>query len=238
MRRALLTVAAPSIALPVIGDAFMGGYYAGVIDTTKGNIIAADASQTGQRYALIVAPKSLETETSYKTSATAAPAAAKTKWDGLTATASMATTTYPAANYCNGLTYPSDGGSKWYLPAMDELELLFRYLKPSTNTNATGSRPLGTFPGIAASRGENSSSDPTGAAYTDLSPAQTAVTVFKSGGSECFTADRFYRSATDFDTANAWVQFLFGSTGTQGNQSGGDKTNSAYIVRPVRRVVL
>ena len=62
MRRALLTAGkANPLAGVNIGDSFMGGYYAGIIDTTQGNIIAADQSQTGLRYALIVAGKSLET---------------------------------------------------------------------------------------------------------------------------------------------------------------------------------
>ena len=62
-RSAALSMGAKTpVVLPAIGASFMGGYYAGIIDTTKGNIIPADTSQTGLRYALIVAPKSLPGE--------------------------------------------------------------------------------------------------------------------------------------------------------------------------------
>ena len=121
---------------PAIGDPFMGGFFAGIIDTTKGNIIPADASQTGLRYALIVAPKSLEnTSLQYKTAGSAAPTAARTRWDGLSATIAMNSATYPAAQWCYGRSYPADDASPWYLPAMDELELIYRNLKPTTTNN-------------------------------------------------------------------------------------------------------
>ncbi len=44
------------------------------------------------------------------------------------------------AAYCRNLTFPSDGGSRWYLPAKNELELLYRNLKPTTEPHysATG----------------------------------------------------------------------------------------------------
>ncbi|HMA79170.1 MAG TPA: hypothetical protein VKP88_08770, partial [Candidatus Paceibacterota bacterium] len=51
---------AVAIELNLLGAPVAGGYYAGVIDTVAGTIIAADDYQTGLRYALIVAPKDLE----------------------------------------------------------------------------------------------------------------------------------------------------------------------------------
>jgi hypothetical protein len=51
---------AVAIELNLLGAPVAGGFYAGLIDTLTGNIIAADDYQTGLRYALIVAPKSLE----------------------------------------------------------------------------------------------------------------------------------------------------------------------------------
>jgi len=42
-----------------IGQAFAGGFLVGVIDTVAGTIDSQDDYQTGERYALVVAPKSL-----------------------------------------------------------------------------------------------------------------------------------------------------------------------------------
>jgi len=168
---------AVGVDLPAVGDAFMGGFFAGIIDTTKGNIIAGDQYQTGARYALIVSPKSLESGTTlrWRTSRETV-AAAQTRWDGLSAQNALASTTYPAFNYCAGLSYPSDGGSKWYLPALDEFELLYRHFKPTTQTNEVASRTGHSFPGGSLPNGSNISSDPQGAAYTSGNPGQTPVT--------------------------------------------------------------
>lgn len=241
MRRALLT-AAKGITLPAIGDAFMGGYYAGIIDTTKGNIIAADASQAGLRYALIVAPSSLESASlQYKNANTAAPAAAQTRWDGLGASAAMATASYPAANYCYGLTPPADAASRWYLPAMDELELIFRSLKSTTTTNATTTRAAGTFPGVSAGNGENVSSDPAGAAYTSNDPAQTAVLAFRAGGGQelgVAGANVDFWSSTENTATSSRSQMFSASVSNANGQQLIDSKTILKRVRPVRRLLL
>lgn len=222
--------------MPAIGDYIYGGYFAGWMDTTKGNIIAADASQTGAHYMLIVSPLSLEQASlQYKTAATAAPASSSTMWDGLTATVAMTGTTYPAANYCNGLSYPGDGGSQWYLPAMDELELLYRNLKPDTGANYVSSRSAGTFPGIGSSQGVNASSDPTGSAYTTGAPAQTSVALFQSGGAQALdVTGSYYWCSTEYSATLAWFQ---GSSGSYAGDQNGYGKNNTLRVRPVRRVL-
>jgi len=173
-----------------IGDPFMGGYFAGIIDTINGNIIAADTSQIGLRYALIVSPRFMELiiDRSYKSANTAAPVATNTRWNGLAATAAMAADaeTYLAADYCAGIVPPTDAASAWYLPAMDELELIYRNLKCSLNSNIVGTRLGSTFPGVDAAYGENLSSDPQGAGYTAGNPTQTSAPLFKSSGSQAF----------------------------------------------------
>lgn len=220
-----------------IGDPFMGGYYAGVIDTTQGNIIAADASQTGLRYMLIVAPKSLET-TAVWSSLSVDVAAAKTRWNGLAATAAMASSSYPAANYCAGLAYPSDDGSAWYLPAMDELELLYRNFRPGSASNPTGTLNVSSsfFPPGLMSHGANPSSDPVGAAYTSSDPAQTTVAAFVSGGAQALdSTDNYqYWCSTQYSSTAAW-QLRFGYEAAPGSSN---KMYSTYSVRPVRRLVL
>lgn len=219
-----------------IGDSFKGGFYAGIIDTTvAGSIIAADASQTGVRYALIVAGKSLESSSlSYKTSNDTAPSAASTRWDGRTATAAMNSATYPAAQYCAGLDYDDDGASPWYLPALDEMELICRSLRPGPNPNATETVNYATFPG-PVSPGANPSSDPAGADYTSNVPPATSVTAFVSGGAQALGSGSYYWSSTESQTATAWGWYFDGSFGA--GPTFASKLNTRPV-RPVRRLVL
>ena len=233
--------------LPAIGDNVYGGYYAGMIDTTRsGVILGTDASQTGRKYLLIVAPKSLEAAPGlrWRTTNAAGPTGVRTRWDGLTATVAMknAGTVYEAATYCHDLTFPSDGGSRWYLPAIDELELLYRNLKPTTTNNSTSfwTSAAGSFPynGAQVQFGVNPSSDPTGTAYTSTVPGRTGLALFQSGGAQAFepTTNPYYWAATEYDAFDAWFQD-FGSSGT-GYQNVTSKNIAFSRVRPVRRVVL
>jgi hypothetical protein len=223
-----------------IGDSFMGGFYAGIIDTTvPGSIIAADASQTGLRYALILGGKSLETSLSYKTSNDAAPGACSTRWDGLSATTAMGdgSGTYPAADYCVSLSHDNDGASAWYLPALDERELIYRHLKPTTETNFVNTSTGSTFPG-SQDYGYNPSSDPAGAAYTSATPSQTNVDAFREGGAQALgstgTTYRFW-TATEYSSTYAWAQDISGSLASR--QSNFAKQTQERV-RPVRRLIL
>lgn len=222
----------------------MGGYFAGIIDTTVGNIQANDASQTGLRYALIVSPKSLEAAgLAWRTSDVAGPAATATRWDGLTATTAMNAAEFPAAKYCYDLTYPADAASRWYLPALDELELLYRNFKPGTAGNRVTSTDT-TFPGAKSLvGGYNPSSDPTGPTYVFGSPAQTALTDWRSGGTQAIgtsSSPWIWTSTkaamTSGTTQLVWYQAFEGSF-TSGAQEPASRA-SAYRARPVRRLVL
>lgn len=243
IRRRLLTAASNVKGDPLagvnIGDPFMGGYYAGIIDTTRGNIIAADDNQVGKRYALIVSPQSLESWQNHTNASgvTPFPTGCRTRWDGLTATTALATDagTWNAADYCYGLTYPADAASRWYLPAMDELEVLYRNLKPDTGSNSSFAQS-GTFPGGSQAPGYNPSSDPTGAAYTSTDPAQTTATIFQKYAAEALDASTTdYWSSTELDDSYAWGQRFTGSL--VGRQDSLAK-NTACTVRPVRRLLL
>ena len=216
-----------------IGDPFMGGYYAGIIDTVDGNIIAGDSSQTGLRYALIMSPESLESAPlTYKNANTAAPVASRTRWNGLIASASMVGATYPAANYANELAYPNDGASPWYLPAMDELELLYRNFKPGNADNVVAARYASDFPGAAATQGENISSSPQSSGYTTSVPAQSTLALFQTGGAEAL--DRlYYFSSTENSSIKVWEQTTTASAGS----FIANKTDARYV-RPVRRLLL
>lgn len=232
------------VVLPEIGDPFMGGFYAGIIDTTRpGSIISADAYQDGLRYALIVSPKSLEGgrdtgtgDLRWRTSP-ATVSEAQTRWDGLTVTRDvMTSSTYPAGNYCNGLSYPDDGASQWYLPALDEMESVYRNLKPSDSSNDRATSRSSTFPPSAHSwnNGANQASDPPGDPYEWFDPAQTDVAAFQSGGDEAISNSHHFWVCTWSSSSFAW-----GQHGSDGAQS----TASQYAgwtsrVRPIRRLIL
>lgn len=238
-----------------IGTETNGGFFAGIMDTTTGNIIAADDYQTGARYALIVSPKD------YEGGRGSSPAAGLTtgdlrwdaldrtgqsgsftRWDGLASTNSILAkndTQYEVFEFIRDLRseypVPSDGGSDWYLPAMDELELLYRNLKPVTTNNGVGSQTR-VFPGTQ-NWGFNPSSDPTASAYTAGDPSQTSVTAFQTGGAEVM-GQLYYWSATDANEGGrVWIQ-LFTIPGAVGQQFAEDKNTLSYSLRPVRRILL
>ena len=221
-----------------IGDPFMGGFLAGVIDTTVGNINVADASQVGERYALIVSPKSLEASRAYKTVATVSPAATLTRWNGLTATAAMAADaeTYPAADYCAGLTPPVDAASAWYFPAIDELEVIYRNLKSTTDANTVGSRG-DVFIGLVESHGTCPSSDPPGAAHTAGAPARSLVSAFWTSGTEFLSLSQYASTRYPGTSTHAWYQQFYDPLYGPGSQNLYSKT-TARNVRPVRRFTI
>jgi hypothetical protein len=238
---------APGVALPNIGDNVFGGYYAGLIDTTRaGAIISGDASATGLKYMLIMAPKSLELApgTLWKTTNDAGPTGVRTRWDGLSASEAMAAAgaVYQAATYCHGLTYPGDGYSRWYLPALDELELLYRNLKPTADANyvTPTASTAGDYPynGTTYNHGYDPASDPSGAAHTAGVPAQTGLAAFQQGGAQALegVTNPYYWAATEVNATYAWFQYAGG--GAAGNQGSNSKNTTGVRVRPVRRVVL
>lgn len=229
------------IEIPAIGEFAYGGYMAGIIDTTKGNIIPNDAYQTGGRYMLIVSPKSLEVAVDSSRqwhNSGVNFAAARTRWNGLAATEAMAAagSAFEAATYVSGLQYPNDGGSQWYIPAMDELELVYRNLKPTTANNSTGSHEFSSFPGTEQPYGYNPSSDPPGSAYQAGNPTQTSVTAFKSGGTEALpdAPSQMVMTSSLPMFEEMWVQDM-----NNGRQYGWSQmATSDLFIRPVRRIYL
>jgi hypothetical protein len=99
-------------APPTIGQAYGGGYYAGTF------------TDAGVLYYLIVAPKASGESTSkqWKTSRTA-DTGASSETNGPLNTSNTNDTSHPAAYFCKGLTI--GGFSDWYLPARNELLVMF-----------------------------------------------------------------------------------------------------------------
>ena len=123
---------------------------------------------------------------------------------------------HPAANFCNNLNI--NGYDDWYLPSKDELEILYRYLKPTTDGNHTSS-------------GANTSAVPATSNYTSGSPAQTSVTIFRTGNSEAFIASTYW-SSTEYSSALGWIRYFL-----DGIQTSNPKTITRYV-RGVRRIAI
>jgi hypothetical protein len=199
--------------LPVIGSALGGGFFAGQI-STAGNGIAD--------YNLVIGPvASAQSQLQWKNANTATPGA-DSVIDGPQNTADMVadgnSTVYPCAHFCNDLV--TGGFSDWYMPAINELEICYFNLKPTTQSNNTS---FGINPNAVPARASD---------YTAGDPAQTSAAAFITGtGAEAFTASGYW-SSKEASATNASPTYF-----TVGNQFVGNKITS-YRVRAVRRVAV
>jgi hypothetical protein len=207
IERALMATPKYATGPTVIGQAYGGGYYAGKI-SVAGNGVAS--------HYLIVAPKSSGENSSKEWKNATTNSAPTSVIDGPTNSSNMNNTSHPAAYFCEGLTI--DGYSDWYMPAKNELEVLYYFLKPTTGANnASGSNANAVSP------------EPISTFYSSGSPAQTSAAAFQSGGAEAFAADVYWAS-TQTGASSAWYQNF--SNGAQG----GDGKYYLHYVRAVRRI--
>lgn len=210
--------------IPVPGDSFGGGYYAGKI---------LDAGTT---YALIIPSTASFGPTggvALSTTSNALPSATRTLTNGPAASASMNSTNYPAAYYCEGLTV--NGYTDWYLPARDELEIVYRNLKPSTTANATYARANTGFGGDGAIMGSNANSIPTNSGYTGSSPAQNIAKInLTITGTGNAAGNAYYWTSTENATGFVWTQSM-----NDGYQNASiSNTQNARFAMPMRRVAI
>jgi hypothetical protein len=124
-----------------------------------------------------------------------------------------------------------NGHSDWYLPSRDELEIIYRNFKPTTQDNNTSTRTTTGFGGDGAVFGTNANSIPVGSGYTLTDPAQTADAAFQAAGEDAFEALHYW-SSTERDASSAWTQFFY-----NGYQTTNNKDNSCRV-RAVRRIAL
>ena len=203
--------------VPNIGDAFLGGFFAGYISHTANGVAT---------HALIVAPRATGASgtgypvtTSYAIKTTNTITAGTTStFDGRANTNAMITAgiaLHPAAQFCVNLTI--GGYTDWYLPAQLELDIAYFNLKPSSTNNNT-------------STGINSYSVPARASnYTAGTPPMTLVAAFNSTGSE------------RFETSESWTSTESGGTNSiafipSSGQVFSPSKITGYRVRAFRRV--
>lgn len=209
-----------------LGTSYQGGFYAGKVTKADGiYAIIVSPKASGESGGATIKYKTIDDTTSGTQSLV----------QGLENSNSMNTSAHPAAWYCNNLSI--NGYTDWYLPARDELEVLYRNLKPGTTANYTTANRVNSaivytpLDDLVVTPGTNRYSVPVGAAYTSGSPAQTSVLAFRTGGAEAFIENRYW-SSSEFSSTNAW-----GQTFDTGAQYSLNKTSS-YNVRAVRSIKL
>jgi len=204
--------AAAAAALPEIGAAYQGGFFAGYISHTANGVAT---------HGLIVAPSASgyngKVGLGWKTSATATTGT-DSLFNGAANSANMNNASHPAGQYCEGLTI--GGYSDWYLPAYYELDIAYQNLKPTTASNNTGS-------------GINAYSVPARTINrTAGAPARTSVAAFQSGGAEAFNSQNHLVS-TQNSSSSAWVCDF-----TDGAFVGNSKLDTDDLVRAFRKFAL
>lgn len=184
------------------GDAYGGGYIVGKM------------SYSGAAYMLIAAPLATG-EKAFNIDWSTIGLSTLGRTDGAANTSALLTAGSTLATWAHGLSI--GGFTDWYIPSQDELELMYRMLKPTTAQNDTGS-------------GINPSSIPPGTAYTATVPAQVAAVAFKTGGSNALSTTLYGSSST---TSSGSHNVQFTSSGVQTTTVTG---NMPY--RAVRKVLI
>jgi hypothetical protein len=193
---------------PIIGTSMGGGFYAG-------RIRVADLV-----FALIVAPKSEgeHKDTVWNKSAKRVDGALS-YCDGAANTKAMAEAGSKLAKWALDLRV--GGNDDWYLPSQDELEVIYRNLKPTPAENYLYGRS-----------GINVSAVTPTYPYTPVLPAQTQAEAFRAGGSEAFDPVWHWSSTQHAANADsAWSQNF-----NNGNQNNNNKS-AALRARAVRRSI-
>jgi hypothetical protein len=191
-----------------IGTAYGGGFFAGQINVS------------GTKYNLVVAPKASGENNRVQFGTYGVSTGQTSVINGPTNRAVEAALgpQYQAATFCEDLTI--GGFSDWYLPAKNELEVLYYYLKPTTNANDTSS----------GSNANAVSPEPISTSYSSGAPAQTGAGIgFRTGETDAFASVDYWTSTDANVNQGAKQSFV---TGAQGNAT---KDTDQYA-RAVRRV--
>ena len=171
-------VQAASAQVPTVpGTAWAGGIYVGRMIVN------------GENYALVAAPKATGQKAFvWKTTNTADIDAFGDLIDGLKNTNQYQDAAHPACVWARSLNI--SGCKDWYLPARDELEMLYRYLKPDKTSNYTAIDRVDSKNGtvvVENAHGTNNNSVPTGTRYLVGNPAQVSNPIYQTGGAEALS---------------------------------------------------
>lgn len=196
------------IALLKPGMPFAGGFYVG------------QYNHNGQTRLLIVAPKDAgDLEGTWNNSWNSVEGALSF-FDGLANTDAMAAAGSELATKVRALRI--GGHDDWHIPAIDQLELVYRALKPTDDEND-----------LYARSGINVSAIPPSYPYTSIKPAQCQVEAFREDGSEAFERAWYWTSTLlAVDPGYAWMQG-FGN----GNQNYYRRSNRVRA-RAVRSLII
>jgi len=192
-----------------IGDTIGGGFFAGRI--LLGGVV----------YGLVVAPKAEGERTDLAwLDSEERVVGADSYSDGRANTMAMAAAGSELANWAQGLDI--GGYTDWHIPSQDELEILYRNLKPTGRANYLYGR-----------NGVNASAVPPTVAYSRDLPAQTSVPGFAEGGEQAF-AGEWYWSSTQHAANDYCAWFQDFSSGIQGSND----ESAELRARAVRRFVI
>jgi hypothetical protein len=229
-----------------IGSAYQGGFYAGKI-STAGNGIAdynlvvaplVSGSLEGQYGG------TTPSATVYKTSDTGDTPTATVQdqvYGGLATDLLKASANNPVFSvFINGLTGPNAGAfnlttggagggtgiggyNDWYLPAKNELEILYYNLKPNTTSNDT--TISGVNPNAVPPQASNY--------LAGGPPVQTLNALFQTSGAQVFSVPNGYWSSSELvgSPGGAWAQNF-----SNGYQFGAAKSSVSTYARAIRRV--
>lgn len=187
----------------VPGDEYGGGYFYAYMLYPDGFV-----------YAMILAPKSAETQAAWAT-VTRNDVGAVSLIDGWGNCAALSGNDYPAVRHCR--SYAGGGHNDWYLGAKYEFEPVYRVFKPTTTNNSTSS-------------GENPYAIPPTGAYTANDPTQTLVPGFAQGEAQALEVASYWCSNQASETNADRKPMANGSDGSVA------KTTTIIWARPIRKV--
>jgi len=193
--------------LPAIGAELGGGYFAGIIWLAT----------VGIKYALIVAGKDGEFSGEWGNYDKEIDGA-DSPWDGSSNTDAMIASGREIAQQIRALRI--GGFNDWSIPARDQLEVIYRNLKPTKQKNYCWF--LDGYNAHGIEQGER---------YTPEYPAQTPAEAFQEGNAAAFEA-AWYWTSTQYSAGNAFCQGF-----ADGDQDGHGKGNKLRA-RAVRMIQL
>jgi len=196
----------------VIGQAYGGGYYAGQISTTANGVAT---------HYLIVSDATVGVSAGLTWGTMGVVTGVTSRIDGPTNSSTLAGlgANYQAAIFCEGLN--TGGYTDWYMPALDELNVAYYFLKPSTLNNNTlwGANIYAVSP-----QPYNTNYDAT------YNPSITSAAAFQTGGGQEFIID-FYQASFEYNS-NLSRGVYWGD----GRNDLKNKNSTAGYVRAFRRV--